>query len=283
MGADYLEQDVVATHDDQLVVLHDIHLDRVSDVEFKFPDRKRDDGRYYVRDLTLAEVRSLLVHERTDANGQLVYPERSNPDGEELRIHTLAEELNFIAQLQAGAGRSVGIYPEIKRPQWHRTEGVDITALILAELGANGYTSHNDPVYLQCFDDQELVRIRQRHNCELKLIQLIGENDWGEAGTDYDELRSTDGLRRLAETVDGIGPWVNHLYRQSTDGRREDSGLVSRAHDAGLAVHPYTFRCDDLPAGFESFTELLEFATAELCVDGLFTDFPDLVLAHLSK
>ena len=41
LGADFLEQDVVATRDDELVVLHDIHLDTVTDVALRFPERSR--------------------------------------------------------------------------------------------------------------------------------------------------------------------------------------------------------------------------------------------------
>ncbi|MGL4457814.1 MAG: glycerophosphodiester phosphodiesterase family protein, partial [Plesiomonas shigelloides] len=44
MGADYLEQDVVMTKDNQLIVLHDHYLDRVTDVAKKFPGRARADG-----------------------------------------------------------------------------------------------------------------------------------------------------------------------------------------------------------------------------------------------
>ena len=39
MGADYLEQDVVASRDDQLMVMHDIYLDRVTNVAERFPER----------------------------------------------------------------------------------------------------------------------------------------------------------------------------------------------------------------------------------------------------
>lgn len=282
MGADYLEQDVVATLDEQLVVLHDIHLDRVTNVEQRFPNRQRADGRYYVRDFTLAEIKLLEVHERSNAGGSPVYPSRHKSDGEEFRVHSFSEELAFIAELQSSVGRKVGIYPEIKRPVWHRNEGIDITPIFLGELREFGYEEHSDPVYVQCFDDQELLRIRELHNCELKLIQLIGENDWGETDTDYDELRSARGLKRLAKTVNGIGPWVNRLYRQRANGTLEDSGLVRRAHDEGLAVHPFTFRRDDLPPGFESFSELLRFVFDELCIDGLFTDFPDLARAQIN-
>lgn len=274
MGADYLEQDVVATKDDELIVLHDIHLDRVTDVAKRFPQRSRPDGRYYARDFTLSEIKRLHVHERTNADGSAVYPGRHEDDGERYRVPAFAEELEFVAALQSGDGRPIGIYPEIKRPAWHRNEGVDITPSFLSLLRDFGYESHSDPVYVQCFDDAELVRIRTES--DLKLIQLIGENTWGEAGTDYDSLRNDRGLKHLAKTVDGIGPWVQQLYQTGNDGVVVASGLVASAHDCGLAVHPYTFRDDDLPPGFESFRGLLRFAIDELAIDGLFTDFPDL-------
>src|SRR3990167_11095861 len=37
MGAEFLEQDVVLTKDDQPIVLHDIHLDTVTNVADVFP------------------------------------------------------------------------------------------------------------------------------------------------------------------------------------------------------------------------------------------------------
>ncbi len=282
MGADYLEQDVVATKDDELVVLHDIHLDRVTDVATLFPERGRGNGRYYVRDFTLDEIRELSVHERTNEDGSPVYPGRNQASGDRFHVHTFAEELAYIAALQSGDGRAVGIYPEIKNPAWHRSEGVDITPMFLDLLQDFGYASHSDPIYVQCFDDRELIRIREDLGCEMKLIQLIGENAWGESETDYDELRSEAGLARLANTVDGIGPWINQLYRTNETGSIDDAGLVSAAHGLGLAVHPYTFRKDDLPEAFRSFSDLLEFAFGELSVDGLFTDFPDLVIDELT-
>lgn len=284
MGADYLEQDVVATRDDELVVLHDIHLDRVSDIAAHFPDRARADGRYYVRDFDLAEIKTLKVNERINADGTRVYPGRFDSTGEIFRIQTFAEELEFIAELVDSHGRPIGIYPEIKRPEWHRQQGFDITPKFLDVLDEYGYRHHSDAVYVQCFDAAELRRIRHEFECPLKLIQLIGETDWGEASTDYDELRSSRGLRRLARTVDGIGPWVNRLYKlRGSDGHISSTGLVERAHEAGLAVHPFTFRSDDLPEGFGTFDALLAFCIRELAVDGFFTDFPDAACRFLRR
>ncbi|MBT6330596.1 MAG: glycerophosphodiester phosphodiesterase, partial [Kordiimonadaceae bacterium] len=100
MGADYIEQDVVMTKDGRLVVLHDHLLDRVTDVQEKFPDRKREDGRYYVIDFTYAEIRTLNVSERyrIDENGEkvAVFPGRFPLNKSNFKVHTLEKEIELI-------------------------------------------------------------------------------------------------------------------------------------------------------------------------------------------
>ncbi|MDX2412868.1 MAG: glycerophosphodiester phosphodiesterase [Woeseiaceae bacterium] len=277
MGADYIEQDVVASRDDELVVLHDIYLDRVTNVAECFPARARDDGRYYVRDFDLKELRSLSVWERMNADGSVVYPGRFPAKSGDFTISTFAEELEFIRQLNTNSGRQVGIYPEIKRPAWHREEGIDIAPGFLKVITDDGFDESDDPVYIQCFDFAELKRLKVEFDCPFKLVQLIGENSWGEAETDFDFIRTAAGIAELAETVDAIGPWIPYLY-ELTDNIPRPGDLIQRAHAAGLAVHPYTFRADELPPGFSSFEDLVRFFVVDVGIDGLFTDFPDRVV-----
>ena len=283
MGADFLEPDLVATRDDQVIVSHDIHLDRVTDVARRFPERVRDDGRYYARDLDLAEIRSLTVTERQNADGSPVFPGRFPIDTGNLCVNTLAEELLFIGGMNKATGRNVGIYPEIKAPAWHHREGVDLAALTLDVLSEFGYDDAGDPVFVQCFDWDETHRIRNELGCRMRLIQLIADPSWGESDTDYARLLTPGGLEVVSETADGIGPWLEQLYSvQEIDGCPVSTGVVAAAQATGLAVHPYTFRADALPAAFDSFDGLMSFFVDDLGVDGLFTDFPDLAVGHLS-
>jgi glycerophosphoryl diester phosphodiesterase len=283
MGADYLEQDIVATRDDALIVVHDIHLDLVTDVAERFPGRTREDGRYYARDFDLDEIATLKVHERTNASGKPAFQGRFQSNGEPFRIHTLERELELVATLRENGTRPLGIYPEIKDPQWHRDEGVDITRLVLETLARFGYQAHQDPAYLQCFDEQEVRRIRHELGAKLKLVQLIGEDSWTAEPTDFAAMQTAAGLEKLATTVDGIGPWLQQLYSEGEGGAITDQGLVSHAHEQGLVVHPYTFRSDALPRGFTDFDALLEFMVDELAIDGLFTDFPDKAVRYLQQ
>ncbi len=143
-------------------------------------------------------------------------------------------------------------------------------------LKVYGYTSKQDKVFLQTFSFDELRIIHDQilpaANMELNLIQLIG-------GADSDPwMFEADGMDKLANFADGIGPEKGLVIdRDSTKSDIKISELVSRAHAAGLQVHPYTYRLDpgQIPLYAVSFENLLELHYFEAGVDGVFTDFPD--------
>jgi len=284
MGADYIEQDVVLSRDNVPVVLHDLYLDAVSNVAEAFPGRAREDGRYYAIDFDVAELKSLHLHERIDPKtGEVKYPGRPATTPAHMHIATLAEEVAVIQGLNKSTGRNVGLYVEIKSPAWHLQQGKDISPLVLAVLEKSGYTHRTDPVMVQCFDPRELQRIRTELGSDLTLVQLIGENSWNEAKTDYDQMRTADGLRQIASYADAIGPAIDQILVADTAGTITVTDLVVNAHASGLQVHPYTVRKDALPAYVTGFDELMELLFVRAGVDGVFTDFPNLAVIYRNK
>jgi glycerophosphoryl diester phosphodiesterase len=269
LGADYLEQDVVATRDAELVVLHDVYLDDVTDVASRFPGRCRDDGRHYVVDFELAELKRLTVFERRAPRSSTPrYPARFPPETGLFGIATLREELELVRGLNRSTGRVAGIYPEIKEPAWHRKHGIDLAQRLLVELDAFGYSQAEHAVFVQCFDQAELLRVRNELGCALRLIQLMGPEP------EYAALSSPAGLTSVASYAYGIGP--HHSQLIEPPGRASD--VMRCARDVGLRVHAYTFRQDDLPAYAASFEELLERFLGEIGVDGVFCDHPDVAI-----
>lgn len=286
-GADYIEQDLVMTRDDELVVLHDHYLDTVTDVAQVFPGRSRDDGRYYAIDFTLEEIRRLTVVERfelIDGVAVPVFPDRFPLGKSSFRVNTFAEEIELVQGLNVSTGKSVGIYPEIKSPAFHRKQGKDISAAVLKVLQQYGYDSKDDRAFLQCFDAAELRRIHDellpQHDMDLRLVQLLDTSD------EYREMLSEEGMRELAEYVDGIGPSILLIIApDSMASEVKATKLVEYAHAAGLQVHPYTFRRerDQMPPFASDYDDFLRIFTDLVDVDGVFTDFPDLTVRFLES
>jgi glycerophosphoryl diester phosphodiesterase len=264
MGADFLEQDVIGTRDGQLIVFHDLYLDQLTDIARQFPGRARPDGRHYCIDFTLAEIRTLRVTERRRRDGQGArFPGRFPVDTGAFRIQTLEEELEFIRGLNQSTGRQAGVYTEIKGPAWHEQHGFALGDRVIDTLRAFNFRTQDDNFFVQCFDESELRRVRARFGDELPLIQLLDESTaW-----------SRESLAGAGEYAQGIGPAIATAW--------PDRGLVGTAREFGLLVHPYTFRADELPLGFANFSKLLGAFVDTLQVDGLFTDFPDLVVSHV--
>ena len=132
---------------------------------------------------------------------------------------------------------------------------------------------------MQCFDFAEVKRLREELDLRAKLVQLIGDNSWGESTTDYDYLHTPEGLAEVAKYAQGIGPWMSQLYDLKNN---RPTALVSDAKAAGLAIHPYTHRVDSLPPSISS-EQLLMLLFKQLQVDGVFTDFPDKVVDFLDQ
>ena len=48
-----------------------------------------------------------------------------------------------------------------------------------------------------------------------------------------------------------------------------------------MKLHSWTLRKDSLPKGFKDFNEVLDVSFKKLKVDGMFSDFPDLLVEYL--
>lgn len=262
MGADYIEQDVVLTRDEVPVVLHDVTLETTTNVAALFPGRAREDGHFYVTDFSLAEIKQLRVGERRNEEGELVFPDRFPGDTVILKIPTLEEEIQLIQGMNRSTGRKVGIYVELKQPDFHRLEDKDLVGAVLGQLYAYGYRDTEDRVYLQCFDAATL-RFLNNHT-EIRLIQLLGDKDLSEQR-----------VGAIAEYADGVGAWIKYLA--------DAPEFVAWSQAAGLPVHAFTLSADQLPPGFASYSDLLDLFLNKMQVDGLFTDHVDLTVRYLQQ
>ena len=263
MGADYIEPDVVASKDGVAMVLHDITLERTTNVAKVFPERARADGRFYVMDFTAEELASLHALERRAGR----FPGGAHP------IPRFAEVVELVLGLNRVTGCSVGLYPELKAPEAHREAGIDLGQLVLGVLAEAGLTGPADPVLVQSFDPVELRRVREELGSHLRLIQLVGGDARGR------RMLSGAGLAEVAQYADGLG-----LYKAVPGLLAEQGGrdIVAEAHALGLQVHLWTLRADDLGSGYSTLAEETRALLAS-DVDGVFTDHPDQVLRAMER
>ncbi len=265
LGADYIEQDCVLSHDGVPVVLHDITLDNVTNVADQFPDRRHDDGHWYAFDFTVDELKQLNVHERYGGSISTRFPQ----DKGKFRISTLQEQIELIQGLNESRDTTTGFYIELKQPARHRAQGMDLSAAVLKVLDRNKLHHPDDRIFLQCFDNKELQRIRVEFKCQLPLIQLLKYPP------------KADRIREYARYVDGLGLSVSCVFQgvsDDNDGQPILTDVVSTAHENALQVHVWTLRKDHLPKSVDSAEVLLSWLVQKAGADGVFTDHPDVVV-----
>jgi len=254
-GADYIEPDLVATRDLVLVARHENELSGTTDVASRaeFAERRREktiDGTrvagWFAEDFTLAELRTLRARERIPG----LRPANARFDGL-YQVPTFAEIVALVRAKEAESGRRIGLYPELKHPNFLlQNEGIDLVDLLLREFRQLGITPA-DPVFIQSFEIAPLQRLRAR-GPGFRLVQLVapGEGPADEPGMRYAEMVSPTGLAEVARYADAIGAHIAMILKP--DGSPTD--LVRDARAAGLAVHAWTLRPENefLPPALRS-------------------------------
>ena len=271
LGADYIEQDVVLSSDGIPLVLHDVTLELTTDVATIYPNRHRNDGLFYAIDFTLEEIKLLSVHERTDRNGNRVFPGRYAGTNMRFQVPTLAEEIALVDQLNQKTGNDTGVYIELKRPEFHEAEGTDIYSAVVGVLSDFDRLGTDPRTVIQCFDPITLMRFKSDGIFRGPRVQLVlTENDPAMRG-DFESMHTLSGLEQVATYAHGIGPDVASL--QTT--QSEPSEMVRAAKKLGLFLHPYTLRADSESLPGVNFAALHKKLFIDLEVDGAFTDFAD--------
>lgn len=287
-GADFIEPDLQITRDGILIALHDLTLERTTNVEQVFPDRYREErvdeggragdpdgirtgtadaggnGRDEAReggsdDAGAARtVRRWYAADFTlDEIRELDAGSWFAPDFAGSRIPTLDE----VIELALDGG--VGIFPETKAPEVYGAMGFEMERVLLDALAEYGLQEPGavpgTPVIIQSFSPESLRILRHEMGTALDLTLLV-------SAPDREGWLSPEGLRRAAGFATGIGP-----SKRLLEGRPD---IVEESHRLDLTVIPYTFRSDD-PGDFSSGTAEQAHYLYELNVDGLFTNNPD--------
>ena len=291
-GADYIEPDLVATKDGQLVARHEPLLDDTTDVATRgeFAQRKSTkllDGKqvtgFYASDFTLAELKTLRARQSNAA--------RSKEFDGKFPVPTFEEILDLVAAESARRGRTIGIYPETKHPSFHLELGLALEPLLLEALRRRHLDRADAAVFIQSFESANLQYLRGA--TKLPLVQLLddgslqydaaGRRVTGVAIPQYSDRRGGTPPRSLADIAayaTAIGPWKRQIVRDLQEPTLAVTTLIEQAHAAGLRVHTYTFRSEPatLAPQYEAdpVREYRQFY--ELGIDGVFSDFPDVAL-----
>ncbi len=267
MGADYVEPDVVLTRDAVPIVLHDIKLDATSNVAVVFPKRGRADG-FYAIDFTLAEIKMLRVGERREPEGSPVFPERFPSTTQMFEIPTLAEVVALVDGMNKSTGRRVGLYVEIKEAAFHQKEGLDAVQPVFDVLKA---VDGKIPLIMQSFEPEVLKRLRSMWPGVFATLLL----DEGIKLSDAE-------MKEASKYANAFGPSLKDVYSVG-NGKLVSTSFCARAKQLGMKVHPYTLRRDAPSYPGVTFEQVAGFLFMDCGCDGVFTDFPDLLVNFLNQ
>ena len=225
-GADFIEPDLVATKDGELIARHEnalavVELDDDGNIVFdengkpnvtsettnvaeldKFAGLltvKEIDGDkiggWFSEDFTLSEIKELKARERIPGVRPL-----NTAFNDEYEIPTFQEVIDLVKDVEAETGKKIGIYPETKHPTYFAKEGtlidgtpinISLSQKLVDTLVESEFTDPNR-IFIQSFEIENLIEldknIMPESGVDIPLVQLLGDfsDDGGSFSVPYD-------------------------------------------------------------------------------------------------
>jgi len=287
-GADIIECDLAITKDHKFICAHEPYLQKTTDVanRTEFRSRRRvlnmddDDEQidwndkgdiddWFSFDFTLAELKTLKKRQANDFRDPRY-------DWTETVV-TLEELVQITKEFKKKQKRTIGIYPELKHSHAinkvlsDRGEKKRFEDHALEELERLGFTSKNDPCYLQAFEISSLEYVKDK--TDLKLVFLTERNLTEENWARLDKI----GLSGVGVDKGGlVTPGHKDDQNRGSVKWGEPTDFLDVVHKHGLKAHCFTFRNEWMKLywdhGQDPYSQLEEFL--DLGTDGYFSDFP---------
>lgn len=254
LGADFLEQDIVADKDGELWIRHERNLLDTTNAKMLFPKKIRN-KELNIDDLHSHEVRRLKIRQRFSFRQQAYnFQEKILSLRDFVRWCLMQQQFQF------------GLYIESKDPDYYRAKGISLEKKILPILQPL-LIQGEIPIIFQSESLRSLAEFRRLAPAQLRTL-LIEKNlkiDW----------------EKIPKWVDILGLQKEHLlpFNQILRISGSPTGVVRQAHARGFKVHIWTLRDEwwfrpffwNGPAGEYQLLQTLG-------VDGVFSDNPETAL-----
>lgn len=243
-GADFIEPDLLASRDGVLFCRHDLGLARSTDIAARagFVDRAID-GDWPIWALDAAELDALRCRQP--------FPSRSAAFDGQFPPPRFTDVLAWAGAAARRRGGSVRLYPELKHPAALREHGIDAVERLVEALQP---CPPGVRVHVQCFDADALRRIHARTGLPCALL--------------------VDSRGDPAAALAAHAGWLDTLaLSKKWLAGAAGQALIEAIHARGLRVDAWTFRDDEVGAGFADIEAELRWAL-QSGIDRLFCDFP---------
>ena len=249
-GADFIQANLVPTKEGVLIARRDNELSATTDIAAhpEFAARKTTktiDGAavtgWFSEDFTLAELKTLTCRERLPT----LRPQNAKFDGKE-PVLTIQEVLAIARDGCTRAGRVIGVAPRLLHVSYFTGQGLPVDERLADELNTAGYRYPAAAVWMQAFEPGALKSFSRFSRVRrMQMIDAAGAPP-DDPATTYAQMITRDGLAAVRAYADAIAPNQSLVIDPNAAVFPAPTTLVLDAHNAGLSVHSWTARAENI-------------------------------------